>query len=273
MNDQPLDGEVLDPPPAKDIVRRSKAGLPIIVPGRLTKAARTVVDDALTALERTVGGRKRLVDALSLGGSGKIPPARAQYILGLLADPKNDGYSLRRIANKAGVGLEDLLQLYRDSTVMRAHIQSVTTVAAGLPGVVADVMARSVPYEDTCGVCAGVGQVTPEPTKKQPNPSPQPCGACRGSGRLTYLPDLERQKLALSLGGLLKGGTGTTVNVLQQQAQAPAGTGPSTPLVAGDTLVQMQKLTEQALRGTGPGLRSSASPAPLAPPAPPEPED
>lgn len=214
----------------------------------LTREARTAATAALVQLESTLGGRDRLVDALVLGTTADgVDTDRADYVLGLLADPKFAKKSLRTLARMAGITLQELLSLYRKASVQRAHLESLAHVAKTLPAVAQHIMERSVPYELDCHTCGGVGTLTPNPTAKVPNPSPGPCGTCQGHGRLRHEPDLERQKLALSLGGLLKGG-GTGVTIINQQQQGQG----AVPLATGDTLLQMQRLTDQALYGAAP---------------------
>jgi hypothetical protein len=246
----PVQGEVVEGSALP--AARPKRALPPVPPVRLSPVARRNVDTSLQNFEDSLGGREKMVDALSLGARGSIAEDRAQFILGLLADPRHKGKSLRRLAKLAGISLEDLLALYRESTVMKAHLQAIGTIASGLPGVAADVMRKSVPYEETCYTCSGTSEITPEPTKKNPNPGPEKCRTCRGLGRLLHQPDLETQKLALTLGGLVKGGAGgLTVNVNQQQAQqAPQG---QVPYTAGEGLLQLQKLSESALYGNARG--------------------
>lgn len=262
-------------PATSTVVAVRKRALPPVPPVGLLRRARVPVDAAIATLEETLGGREKLVESLAVGGGsaaahGGIKPERAQFILGLLADPHHRGKSLRRLTKLAGITLDELLTLYRDAAIMRSHIEAIGHIAAGLPAVAKDVMAKAVPYEETCYGCGGVGQITPEPTRKVPNPSPQPCPTCKGGGRLLHQPDLERQKLALTLGGLVKGGAGgLTVNVTQQQAQVPQA---QVPFTAGEGLIQLQKLSESALWGPAPARGGAAGTAPSTP-TPDDPED
>ena len=110
--------------------------------------------------------------------------------------------------------------------------------------VVADVMHRSKPHEVTCTDCAGVGQVTPEPTRKHPNPSPAPCESCRGAGRRLCQPDLDRQKVALELGQLLTKSGG--INLSQQTLIAAPSNGKPVGLGPG-ALVALQQAVGEIL--------------------------
>lgn len=247
----PIDGEVVETPAAQPEAAPSTALTP--VPSRrpaklrISRASREASGGALRQLEVTLGGRQKLVDALVLGATTDgIDADRAQYVLGLLADPKFADKSLRTLAKLAGITIHELLKLYRAAAVQRAHLAALSHVVEALPAVTRDVMQKAVPYELECYGCGGVGEVTPEPSKPVPNPGPETCRVCRGAGRLLHQPDLEHQKLALTLGGLLKG-AGAGVTIINQQQQAQGGGG--VPLTTGDGLLQMQKLSEQALYG------------------------
>lgn len=207
----------------------------------LTRATRGVLADTLRQFETSIGGRAALIKALAVASSvDGVDPAAAQYVVGLLADPKNADKSLARIAQLGGITLQDLLKLYRHGAVQRAHLAAGAAIVETLPAAAAHAMARSVPYEADCERCSGLGQTTPNPTTEHPNPSPVTCPQCRGGGRLRYEPTLDQQKLALTLGGLLKGGGGVNVTVNAPQA----------PQVL-DDFTRMQKRNAQALSRRG----------------------
>jgi hypothetical protein len=260
MSDQPIDGEVVDGGSTLTPITKPAR----LIPPRPRKASlesRQVQKAALTTFEQVVGGRETIVDALVTGAvADGIDQARADFILGLLADPKYAKKPLRWFAKAADVTIQELLNLYRAAAVQRAHLASMTHVVRELPAVVQHVMETSRPHEQTCYGCAGVGQTTAEPSDKVPNPSPELCRTCKGSGKLLHQPDLDRQKLALTLGGLLQGqgaGSPVVVNVQQQQANANAGAS-LIPLTAGDALAQLQRHTDRALYGSGPSTPADA---------------
>lgn len=190
----------------------------------MSPAARAKLQAALTAMEADLGGRQAvfgtLVDASAASALTPDLAAKARQLAELLAQPKWAERSLGALARRAGVSLTDLLTLYKEARLFRAHLQALHTVAARIPETVADIMRRSAPYEDACGACSGIGEITQEPSKKHPNPGPEPCPSCRGSGRLRYPADPTAQEQALQLAGLLKGGGGgIAIDIRQQTLQ------------------------------------------------------
>lgn len=242
----PVDGEVVDTTELEVATPTALATRPTRRRIQLTKEARAATNRALNALEGTLGGREKLVEALVLAPTAEgVDTARAEYVVGLLADPKHAHRTLRGIAAISGISLQEVLTLYRKSAVQRAHLQALGHIATTLPAVAKHIMDRAIPYEAACYKCAGTGTMTPEPSKANMNPTPGPCETCKGGGKLLHEPELERQKLALTLGGLLKGGGGATTVVNVQQGQSQG----AIPQSTGEGLLQMQKLSEQALYG------------------------
>lgn len=173
--------------------------------------AEVALKKACASLEEGLGGRGKLLGVLSHGLGGG---ADLERLLGMIADPRNDEKNLATICMMAGVTFPQLLVLFRDAGVVKAQLAAMERVWEGLPEVAGDVMARSVAYYETCGVCDGEKVITttftPRKTKAEPNPEPKTiverCSSCRGSGQVVVKPDLERQKIALELGGMLKRG-------------------------------------------------------------------
>lgn len=240
---------------------KASALLPAAASGgaALTRSDRDSADQALGAFLTALGGRQKLVEALEIGA----PQAEIDKVLDLLADPRYDGWSLRRICEMAGLAVPDLLVAFRSATLIKAQIAATQTIAAGIVPVVADIMHRAAPHELPCGACGGLGEITPEPTKKQPNPSPEDCKACRGTGREQVLPELERQKLAIELADLVKKGGGISLN--QQNVTIAAG-GSTT-----GALERMQQAVGRVLSGTPLVLDAEVGEADPAPPATQEP--
>jgi len=187
--------------------------------GRLVKRAGGIaapsahIVAALHEIERELGGRESMIAALSL-----MPLTESQaYAFGLLADPLNKKLSLAEIAARGNLTPRDLLQLFQDAQLFKAKLRAAKAVGERLGDVVEDVLRRAAPYEEPCDGCLGTGAITPDPTAADPNPAPGPCPACRGVGRVRFDPELDRQKVALEVGGLLGkggGGLGIQVNVM-----------------------------------------------------------
>lgn len=203
----------------------------------LSSAEADLSSAAVEAFAVALGGRQALLESLTVaGGTPDI-----DKITNLLLDPRYGGWSLRRLCRAAGLTIADLFLAYKKALLVRAHLQATKIVADQLVQVVTDVMRRSQPYEAICEGCKGLGQVTAEPSTKHPNPSPLPCPACGGLGRRTYLPELDRQKVALELGQLLQK---SGINIQQNSLLLPAGGASSTTPGA---LEQLQQAVNEVL--------------------------
>jgi hypothetical protein len=155
---------------------------------------------------------------------------REDYLARLLADPRNDTLSLRTICEKAEFSLHDFLKLLRTARFASGVAEAMDRVARYIPEVAEDVMSRSRPYEETCPNCSGAGTAPITVTNKKTHKSEttiQTCTVCGGKRKITVKPDLERQKVALEISGLLKRGTGINVGV-GVQVTNPSPSGPLT---------------------------------------------
>jgi hypothetical protein len=153
---------------------------------------------AITQLEKAMGGRQALVGALM-----HAPPTDAlAYVVGLIADPRYDGMPLSTLCASGRITVGELLEAYKRGVMAQAQVAAIHKVAVALPAVVDDVMTRAQVHQVTCTVCDGTGAITPEPTPKTPNPSPEPCKSCHGHGTHICYPDLDRQKVAIDLAGM-----------------------------------------------------------------------
>lgn len=215
--------------------------------------------ESLALIERTLGGRAGLVAALT-----HAPKSRdLDYLLGLIGDPAHAKVPLGVLCQQGGITPGELLDAWRQGEILRGHVLATKQVVAALPAVVADVVEKAAPYEATCSSCHGLGQVTPEPTKKRPNPEPETCPACQGGGRLTYPADLDRAKIVLDLAQLTpKGGPGVLID--QRQINLRGGDGGA----AGGTLEALMAASDQILYGgvvsaiPGPTVEPGAAPDP-----------
>lgn len=207
---------------------------------RNAKVYTPTVIDALSTLEKDLGGRQVIVGFLSLA---PLTPDLA-YILGILGDPAHGGKSLAECCAHGNILPGQLLTEIEKAAHLRGRVISSQIISSALPAVVRDVMMKAAPYEGTCnGECRGTGSVTPEPTKENPNPSPEPCETCQGTGRLVYQPKLEHQELALEMGRMLPKGQGLTIN---NANIAPAGGGGGG---LGGALEKLTQLTDKLLYG------------------------
>jgi hypothetical protein len=136
------------------------------------------------------------------------------------------------------------MSAWKSGEILRGHVLATKQIVAALPAVVKDVLKLAAPYEDTCTACGGVGQVTPEPTKKKPNPEPQTCPACHGGGVLSYPADFARVEKVLEMAQLTSKKGGVEINLDQRQAHLHAGGG-----AAGGTLEALMAASDRILYG------------------------
>lgn len=179
------------------------------------KVLRASSDRAVTKLVALLGGRDALVDTLEIGeGRPEI-----NKVLDFLGDPRYERHSLPTLCRLAGVTVAEFFAAFRSAKLVEAQIQATVAIAQQLPAVVDDVMRRAAPHEIACEVCKGTGSIG-----TKPDAPPDPCQACRGTGAIPQLPDLDRQKLALELGDLVKKGGG--ISLTQNQVTLGGGVAP-----------------------------------------------
>ncbi|KKK63986.1 hypothetical protein LCGC14_2988780, partial [marine sediment metagenome] len=159
----------------------------------------TLAVKAFDSIEAAIGGRDAVIGALAAGDLTEDQ----SYLFGLIADPCNDTRSLASICAKANHTLGSLLQLFKDAKLARAQIEAIAKVTDELPTVAADTMTLAKIRAEPCRPCKGKGQVATDDGVLEAE-----CDACDGKGSHTYTPSIERQKLALELGGLYRGGSG-----------------------------------------------------------------
>lgn len=179
----------------------------LTVQGKVPESIR----DAICKFEKEIGGRQALIEVLSTGDSDPS----VQKVLYALADPQWDSTSLARVCQQEGITPGELFGAFETAAKRQGQILGALTAAKAAPAIVSEIVRVATPHEEPCETCNGVGQVTPEPTKKQPNPSPRPCDTCNGLGLLKKPASLDHQEKALEIAGLLKPVGG--VQVLQQQ--------------------------------------------------------
>lgn len=181
------------------------------------------VQDALKVFEGEVGGRAALVAHLAHAAEEDNGTA---YLVGMIADPRNDEKSLGTICEIAGISFPRLITLFKNAGFARAQLGAFQRVWDLLPEVAGDVMTRSVVHWVTCPTCLGdkfTERVIPAREKRDRKTKEvvtvpeqrirEECGSCRGRGEVEREPDRERQKIALEIGGLVQRGAGVQVNV------------------------------------------------------------
>ncbi len=182
------------------------------------------LEEACRNFETEVGGRDSLVAQLV---HARLTPEQ-DLLVGAIADPTNDAFSLARICALHGIRFGDLLIVFRDAGLVRAQLAAMRKVWERLPQVAGDVMDRAIPHLLECPACRGTKVRVKFRAVKKSKEAPDgvkevqvPCLRCAGTGEILVQPDLDRQKVALEVGGMLRQeGGGVQVNV---QAQAQAG--------------------------------------------------
>lgn len=189
--------------------------------GLVTKEEADYLDLAagpMHAFERALGGRVELIAALAIDASPKI-----RNLVEMLLDTRFDNRSLGWLAQAADISLTDLLRSYRNAMLTKAQMQATAVIAHKLPAIVEDVMKRAAPMEEDCPACDGSGIQTVKPTRKCPDPDPTEitCTLCKGKKTLWRMPELDRQRLALELGELIKSPRGGPTVVQQFNMASP----------------------------------------------------
>lgn len=221
------------------------------------------VTSALDAFESALGGRSLLIE--SLATSPDLTP-ELRLVLALLADPRDRGQttppSLGKICAQAGITPGELFAVYKHATVAKAALLAIHEASAKIVEMTQDAISHCVEQVSTCSACDGMGMVTPEPTKKKPNPNPEKCFTCAGSGKIKVPSSLEHQKFVFDLLGLVKK-SGLSIN---QQVLVPqvGGGGSGSGGFGGGSLEQLQQAVGDLLYGrSAAAVPSRPSPAPI----------
>lgn len=182
------------------------------------------IKKALSELEKNLGGREQLAQLLAQGTF----TSDEEKFVAILGDPEADGTSLAVLLGTFGLSPARFFKLLSEATAVKAVFASMDRVYRRLPDVAEHTMERAVPREDPCERCEGTGKYLKKPAEKEREEEWGSCGDCRGKGTVKHVPELDSVKLALQVGGLLKGGN--TVNVTNQvdarTLNMPAGAAP-----------------------------------------------
>lgn len=192
----------------------------------------------LAQLERDLGGRQALVQALTFAKQSKD----VRYLLGLIADPENNSRSLADICRSGRILPGELIAALASGAELRSQLLAKQHIARGIPSVVGEVMQKAAQYEDDCTECGGLGELTSEPSEGNPNPTPQKCDICKGTGRLRYDADPKCRDLALEMAGLTGKGGGISVTTNVAVAQVGGSY---------EGFERMQEAMDQVLYGSG----------------------
>lgn len=180
----------------------------------------TLAVKAFDSIEEAIGGRDAVVGALAAGDLTEDQ----SYLFGLIADPRNDTRSLASICAKANYTLGQLLQLFKDAKLARAQIEAIVRATEGIPQVAEDTVKLAQIREESCLSCEGTGKIKTEIEADDDNEASSletPCDSCFGKGTHTHLPSVERQKLALEIGGLYHRAGGVQIANVFPSAPVP----------------------------------------------------
>lgn len=150
------------------------------------------IKQALEALEKNLGGREELAKILA---PVTCATDEAKFIA-ILGDPEQDEKPLASLLGIFGLSPARFFKLLSEAKAVSAVMASMDNVYRRLPEVAAHTMDRAIPR---VGLCQ----------------KGEECEECNGKGVHLITPDLDEVKLALQVGGLMKGG-GATVTVNQQ---------------------------------------------------------
>jgi hypothetical protein len=186
---------------------------------------RPEVQEALGKLEQAFGGRQSLIDTLVIAPS----TAQLQYVVGLIADPRNEKRTLGDICEEGGITPDQLFAAYRSGKAAKAQALAFDRIYDPVPDVAADLMRRALQHAALCTTCNGKGtlkekQVIKGTTTDEIRYATTECYVCDGTGKIQKDPDLKTQELALTIAGMVPkaGGVNVGVNVDARQQLAPS---------------------------------------------------
>jgi len=235
MSDQ--DQDLVRPPTAPNTVAKKK-----------TAYEATEAEVSLAAFEKVLGGRNKLIAALIT--SPDLTPT-IQKVLELVYDPRFGRYPLGRLCASAGILPGEFFAAVRDALQATSNMLVLDHVSTALPNLTLEMLKQAVDHDEICDLCSGTTTITvPAPRRKGQapgEPTIESCPTCHGKGVIKVRANLEVQKLALELAGLLKKGGG--LSITQQQAivqpTKPAGNG--SEAYSSDSLVKLQQATHGIL--------------------------
>lgn len=172
--------------------------------------------EALRTFETSIGGRDKLADRLILADLDD----KQKFFLRLLMDPNRSQDSLARLCRDAGLNPVDLLDLHRKASFAVAQTIATNIAAEAIPGITADLAAKSADRFIECATCRGKKTVKAGPQTARIDIE---CPACAGHGTTWVPSDLDRQKTLLDMLGLgHKAGGGLSITQNNTQVNGSA---------------------------------------------------
>lgn len=161
---------------------------------------------ALSALEKNLGGREVLATLLAESAFS----SDEEKFVAILGDPEEASTPLAKLLGVFGLSPGRFFKMLMDAKQVRSTFASMDHIYRRLPEVAEHTVDRAIPSTSACGACDGVGRYPPAKEGEEG----KLCQECRGAGSLRVVPEIEDVKLALQVGGLLKGGNTVTVTNL-----------------------------------------------------------
>lgn len=168
-----------------------------------TTPAPRAQDLALRAVEEAAGGRSALAARLAVLDDPVALTSQQELLLQFLADPANDHVALGTLCTAAGMKVGGFLAFLRQAHGAQALFECYHRIYSALPAVAEDTMRRALPHQEPCPKCRGKGTVKRRGKGEQKGERVDAdCPMCLGTKIVVVTPEVERQKLALGLGGL-----------------------------------------------------------------------
>jgi hypothetical protein len=155
-------------------------------------------------------GRERFLACLLLTAH---TDERLDLLLQYTEDESLATRSVGDLAIAAGFRAGELIKILKETGLLVAQAHATQIVADHLPAVVQDIVTRAQNHWIACATCDATGSVTPDPTKADPNPGPEPCKTCKGRGQVLVAADPDRQDRVLDMARMLPESKGHQTNV------------------------------------------------------------
>lgn len=149
------------------------------------------VEAALDTFEKELGGREALHSHLSF----ITPNPKIDYVIGLIADPRNDTKTLAKICAMGNISIGELFDYYKQAKAIRAQLAAMDAVYAEAPKLAKEIVRDAMAEEVDCAKCDGFGYTTVD--KKATD-----CRKCKGKGKVLEKAPIERVKMAAEMMGI-----------------------------------------------------------------------
>lgn len=174
------------------------------------------VREMLREFENQAGGRDKFQKILCY-----LPhDAQEELLMKMLGDPKLNHKSLAALAARCGFSAGRVIDFFRRAQKAEAFVKSFKGVYEKLPDLTGSVMTEALPRTVRCTLCDKGKLTNPinPATGKPAGGKRRNCNICEGRGYTIGRPEVDRQRLALEMSGVIQKGSGVTVNNQQNTA-------------------------------------------------------